>query len=145
LEGVDPCSLLTAEQRAALGLTSEPHFSVSRVELFSGEVPTCTVHSQGSSPVVVGLGLVTTAGIERWQDPGLSVEIRTVDAAAFPAVIAVPTHSKSYCGVEVDVTSGQLLDVQVLDGGGTPAVPQSTLCDRALQSATAAMQTLVAR
>ena len=53
LEGVDPCSLLTAEQRAALGITSEPHPSVSRVALFRGDVPTCTM--RGSSPEIVRL------------------------------------------------------------------------------------------
>jgi hypothetical protein len=145
LEGVDPCSLLTAEQRAALGFTSEPHFSVSRVELFHGDVPTCTVHSQGSSSAVVGVGLVTTVGMERWLDPGLNAQTRVVDVAAFPGVITVPISSKSYCGVEVDVAAGQLLDVQVLDGGSTPPIPQTSLCDRALDSAIAAMQTLTAR
>ena len=39
LEGVDPCSLLTAEQRAALGFTSEPH-SGSLGSAFHGDVPT---------------------------------------------------------------------------------------------------------
>jgi hypothetical protein len=145
LDGIDPCSLLTAEQRADLGLTSDPHFSLTRVELFNGDVPTCTVHSQGPSSTVIGFGIVTTVGIERWQDSRLNAQIRAVDVAGFPAVVAVPINSKSYCGVEVDVAAGQLLDVQALDGGGTAPGSQDTLCARALQSAAAAMQTLVAR
>jgi len=40
-------------------------------------------------------------------------------------------------------TPGQLIDVQVLDGGYSTPIPQSTLCDRAEQSAGAIMQTLL--
>ncbi len=145
LDGVDPCSLLTAEQRAALDLTSEPHFSTSRVELFNGDVPTCTVHSSGPSSVVVGIGLVTTVGMERWSDPGLQAHVRIADVAGFPALVTIPTNSDSYCGVEVDVAHGQLLDVQALNGDDISAEAQTALCDRAAQSATAAMHTLVAR
>jgi hypothetical protein len=143
LDGVDPCSLLSAEQRAVLGLTSTPRVSNSRVELFNGDVPTCTVRGSGPSSVVVGIGTVTTVGIERWHDAKLQAEVRPIRVADFPAVIAVPTNSTSYCGVEVDVARGQLLDVQVLDGGYSTPIAQATLCDRAEESAAAAMQTLV--
>ena len=143
LDGVDPCSLLTAEQRASLGLTSTPYESKSRVELVDGDVPTCTVRGSGPFSIILGIGTVTTAGIERWQDPVLQAEIRPIRVADFPAVVAVPTNSQSYCGVEVDVAPGQLIDVQVLDGGYSTPIPQSTLCDRAEQSAGAIMQTLL--
>ena len=43
LDGVDPCSLLTPEQRAELGLETAPRPSTSYVELFRGKVPTCTM------------------------------------------------------------------------------------------------------
>jgi hypothetical protein len=63
--------------------------------------------------------------------------------ADFPALIAVPSNSQTYCGVEIDVAPGQLLDVQVLDGGYASPIPQATLCDRAEESASAMMQTLL--
>ena len=143
LDGVDPCSLLTAEQRRTLGLTSEPLLSNSRVELFDGDVPTCTVRGSGPSAVVLGIGTVTTVGIERWQDPALQAEVRPTRVADFPAVVAVPSNSRTYCGVGVDVAPGQLLDVQVLDGGYSTPIPQPTLCDRAEEYAAATMRTLL--
>jgi hypothetical protein len=145
LDGVDPCSLLKPEQRAELGLTSEPAYSNAYVELFRGEVPTCTIHSSRPDAVILGIGIVTTAGIERWQDPSLSADVRPTAVADFPAVVTVPTQSNAYCGVEVDVADGQLLDVQVLDGGDVPPVEQDDLCERAARSADQVMRTLVAR
>ena len=45
LDGVDPCSLLTAEQRAALGLESEPRSGNDPSSaLYRGDVPICTMH-----------------------------------------------------------------------------------------------------
>ncbi len=145
LDGVDPCSLLTPEQRAELGLTSQPAYSNSYVELFRGEVPTCTIHSSWPNAVILGIGVVTTVGVERWQDPELSADVRSTTVAGFPAVVTVPTQSKAYCGVEVDVAAGQLLDVQVLDGGDVPPVEQDDLCDQATRSAEQVVRSLVAR
>ncbi len=145
LDGVDPCSLLTPEQRAELGLTSKPAYSNSYVELFRGEVPTCTIHSSRPDATIVGIGVVTTVGIERWQDPDLSADVHPEAVAGFPAVVTVPTGSNAYCGVEVDVAVGQLLDVQVLDGGDVPPVEQSDLCERAVRSAEQAVRSLLAR
>jgi Protein of unknown function (DUF3558) len=143
LNGVDPCSLLTAEQRASLDLTSAPRLSSSRVELFNGDVPTCTVRRSGPSAIVLGIGTVTTVGIERWWDPALRADVRPTRVADFPAVVAIPSNSRAYCSVEVDVAPGQLLDVQVLDGGYSSPIPQATLCDRAEEYAWATMQTLL--
>ena len=145
LDGVDPCSLLTPEQRAGLGLTSEPSYSSSYVALFRGQVPTCTLHSSQPSSVILGIGTVTTVGIERWREPDLSTDLHATAIVGFPAVVAVPRQSKAYCGVEVDVATGQLLDVQVLDGGDAPPVPQGDLCIRAEQSAGEMVRTLLAR
>jgi hypothetical protein len=111
--------------------------------LFNGDVPTCTIRGSGPSSIVLGIGTVTTAGIERWQDSALQAEIRATRVADFPALITVPSNSRTYCGVEIDVAPGQLLDVQVLDGGYSSPIPQATLCDRAAESASAMMQTLL--
>jgi hypothetical protein len=128
-----------------LGFTSQPSYSKSYVALFRGDVPTCTIHSSGPNSVILGIGTVTTVGVERWQDPGLSAHVTTTAVGGFPAVMAIPQQSSSYCGVEVDVATGQLLDVQVLDGGDIPPVPQPDLCNRAERSAGEMIRTLLAR
>ena len=145
LEGVDPCSLLTAEQRRELGLTSEPRSSTAYVGLFRGEVRTCTVRGDSADSALLGITAVTTAGIERWREGDLAAQTRSTTAAGFPALTAVPTQARDYCSVEVDVASGQLLDIQY--GGGTPEspIPQDELCRRAGRSADAAMATLLKR
>ena len=145
LDGVDPCSLLTAEQRAGLGLTSEPRTSTAYVELFRGDVRTCTMRGRSPESVLLGISAVTTVGIERWQEADLAAQVRPTTAAGFPALAARPPQLTDYCSVEVDVAAGQLLDVQF--GGGSPQspIPQEELCRRAEQSADAAMVTLLSR
>jgi hypothetical protein len=145
LDGVDPCSLLKPEQRAELGFTSRPTLSRPYVELFRGDVPTCTMYGSSPGAVLLGVGAVTTAGIERWKDDDLAARLRRTVVAGFPALVAVPTQSTAYCSVEVDVAPGQLLDVQVTDGGDTPPVPQEHLCTRASRTAEEMTQTLLSR
>jgi hypothetical protein len=145
LDGVDPCSLLTPEQRITLGVRSQPSASKPYVELFHGEVPTCTMYGSSPGAFILGIGTVTTAGIERWQDRSLAAQIHPAVVAGFPAVIAVPKQSQLYCAIEVDVANGQLLDVQVLDGGDEPQVPQHDLCTIADRSAEQMTASLLAR
>ena len=69
LDGVDPCSLLTAEQRTALGIraASPATGPIAASALYRGDVPICTM--RGGSPEKrrsVGIGVVTTAGIDLW-------------------------------------------------------------------------------
>jgi hypothetical protein len=145
LDGVDPCSLLTPEQRAGLGLTSEPRQSTAYVELFRGQVTTCTMRGRSPESVLLGISTVTTIGIERWKEADLAAQTRPTSAGGFPALAATPPQPTDYCSVEVDVSPGQLLDVQF--GGGNPQspIPQEELCRRAGTSAGAAMATLLSR
>jgi hypothetical protein len=145
LDGVDPCSLLTLEQRNTLRLRSRPSPSKPYVKLFSSEVPTCTTYSSSPGAVVLGVGTVTTVGIERWHSSDLAVRLEPTTIADFPAVVAVPTRSAAYCSVEVDVAPGQLIDVQMLDGGDNPPVTQDELCQQAARAADEIMKTLLLR
>ena len=145
LDGVDPCSLLTADQWAGLGFDGPLLRSDPTVELFRGPVPTCTISGFGSRPAAVGVGLVTTSGIERWQDSDLAVDITPTSVAGFPAVVAAPTRSVTYCSTDVDVARGQLVDVQVLAGSGRAVLSQQELCARAAATAELVMQELLAR
>jgi len=93
----------------------------------------------------LGVGTVTTVGIERWRDGNLAVHLRPEVVEGFPALVAIPTQSTAYCSVEVDLASGQLLDVQLADAGDTPPVPQNDLCLRAGRAAAEMTKTLLKR
>ena len=145
LDGVDPCSLLTAEQRAALGLESEPRPGrISSSALYGGNVPICTMRGFTGDATTLGIGLVTTAGIDLWTTGRLDADVTATNIHGFPAVVAVPRRFTEYCSVDVDVAQGQLVDLQFRDGGNRPQIPQSELCGRARQVAEAVVASLVA-
>jgi hypothetical protein len=145
VDGVDPCSLLNAEQRAGLGLDARPVSDSAPSPLYNGgEVPLCTIGGYTPRAVAVGLSVVATAGIELFTSGQLAAEVRPVQVRGFPAVVAVPTRFTEYCSVIVDVAPGQLLDVQFRDGGRKPSIAQDQLCRDAEQVADVAMGTLLA-
>ncbi|WP_345609768.1 DUF3558 domain-containing protein [Pseudonocardia adelaidensis] len=144
LDGVDPCSLLTDEQREKLGLDGRPVFSQAPVGLYRGaEVPSCTTGGFEPRAVTVGVSLVTSVGIERFTSGELAAELRPIEVRGFPALVAVPTRFTDYCTVVVDVAAGQLLDVQFATGGRQPPIPQPQLCRDAETVAGEVMATLV--
>ena len=124
LDGVDPCSLLTEEQRAELGLDGRPLLDVGPSRLYNGEVPLCVISGFEPRAIAVGLSLVTTAGIELLTSGELLVELRPMQVRGFPALLAVETRNTDSCSVIVDVAPGQLLDIQFRDGGRNPPIPQ---------------------
>ncbi|GAA3076939.1 hypothetical protein GCM10010464_46330 [Pseudonocardia yunnanensis] len=141
---MDPCSLLIPEDRAKLGLDARPVSDSAPSLLYNGgEVPLCTVGGSQPRAIVVGLGVVTTAGIELFVSGKLAAEVRPIQVQGFPAAVAKPTRFTEYCTVIVDVAPGQLLDVQFRDGGRQPPIPQERLCRDAEQVAGVAMGTLL--
>ena len=145
LDGVDPCSLLTAEQRGELGLSSEPRPNQSHVGLFRGDVPSCTLRGPYPAVVLLNVGVVTTVGVERWREGDIAAQVHPTAVADFPAIIAVPSRFTDYCSVDVDVAPGQLLDVQFGAGGSQTPIPQDELCRQAARAAELMMMTLLMR
>jgi hypothetical protein len=143
LDGVDPCSLLTAEQRSALGLTSEPRPSRPYVALFRGEVPTCTMRGGSPENVLLVSGAVTTVGLDRWHEDDISADVRSTTIGGFPAVVAAPRQFADYCNVDIDVAAGQILDVQFGADTSEAPVPQAELCLRGQRAATYMLMTLL--
>jgi hypothetical protein len=143
IDGVDPCSLLTEEQRAELGLDGEPRFDDSPSLLFPGHVPMCVTSSFGPRAIVVSVGLVSTAGIEFISTGQLAADLEQSVIAGFPATVTRPKQRAQFCNVFVDVAPGQLLDVQALDGGSRPPIAEEQLCQDAERAATGAMETLL--
>lgn len=145
LDGVDPCELLTGEQRAELGLDGRPLSDSAPSDLYGGNVPSCVIRGSEPREVFVGVNLVRSAGIERFSTSlGLAAELRPVQVRGFPALVVTPTRYTTYCTVVVDVAPGQLIDAQFSDGGGQPPVPQPQLCQGAEALADAVMASLLA-
>jgi hypothetical protein len=144
IDDVDPCSLLTEEQREELGLDGRPTFDRSPSLLYPGEVSMCVIRGFDPRAVIVSAGLVTTVGIDFFTSGNLAADLESISVTGFPAAVARPTQYTYYCTVVVDVAPGQLLDVQAQDGGRQPPIPQDQLCRDAEQAATAVMATLLA-
>jgi Protein of unknown function (DUF3558) len=145
IDGVDPCSLLTEQQRAELGLDGEPLSSTKPSVLFGGDETTCLVRGFAPRAVTVSIGLVTSSGIELFTSNELEADVTKHEVEGFPAVVAVPRRFHDFCSVFIDVAPGNMLDVQYADGGRQPPVPQEQLCGGATQTANAAMQNLLQR
>ena len=143
IDGVDPCSLLTEEQRAELGLDGRPYFDNRPSLLYPGNVPMCVISGFDPRAIAISVGVVTTADIEFFTSGRLAADVRPIDVSGFPAAVAVPTRYDQFCTVVIDVAQGQLVDVQAQDGGRRPPIPQEQLCRDAEESANAVMATLL--
>jgi len=143
LDGVDPCALLTADDRVDLGLDQPPVANVGMSALYGGEVRQCAVRGFEPRAISVSVLLSVTGGVELYFRPGVRSEITPIDVAGFPAIIALPVTIRDFCTVVVDVAPGQVLDVQVANGGRQPPIPQSELCTDAEVTAGIAMGNLL--
>jgi hypothetical protein len=140
LDGVDPCSLLTEEQRAALGLDGRANPGFTDAPLFTG--PDCSIGGYEPRDVGLSLTLATSHGLDELVAPGsVRDELTATEVAGFPAVVARPKVT-DFCSVDVDLAEGQFLDVQFSDAGEKPPISQDQLCRDALEIAEAAVTTL---
>jgi hypothetical protein len=141
---LDPCSLLTAAQRADLQLDGEPSQGESRSVLYQGPEPTCLVRSYEPRAVAVGVSLPYDGlGIDAFAPSRVDALVTPLTIEGFPALQAVPSGLTDFCSVVVDLGPGAALSIQYRDGGRIPAVPQPDLCAGAEDVAWAAMATLV--
>lgn len=146
IRNVDPCSLLTASQRAELRLDGEPTFDVQRSPLFEGPEPACTVRGYEPLTVAVGFALPYDGlGVDAFAAYRVRAEVSVTEVQGFPAVQAVQPGPMTSCTVVVDLAPGQALNVQYRDGGAQPPVPADALCPGANDVADAAMLTLLSR
>jgi hypothetical protein len=142
IDGVDPCTLLTREQRAELRLDQPPRLSREPSLLYPGEVSRCSI--RGNEPAIsVSISVVTTAGIEFWTSGGAAAGIRPIDVAEFPALEATSHVVDDGCNVIVDVAPGQLLDIQSRSAGADPPIRLEQLCHDAERAAGLVMDSLL--
>ena len=81
-------------------------------------------------PSILGIGPVTTVGIERWQESDLAATVRP-HRGRLSCSRCGASRFNDYCSVEVDVAAGQLLDVQFGTAARRPPIPPEELCPRA--------------
>lgn len=140
LDGVDPCELLSAEQRAQLGFDRDP---TPDSEAGFGNAATCSYRNT-SGKVGARLALVTTEGMGVWTDDTAQVEATPKTINGFPALVIKTPGLDLSCNVAVDVAEGQHLDVLYRDDGGQPPPPVDQLCAGAERVAEEVLKTMTA-
>ncbi|GAA0526533.1 hypothetical protein GCM10011581_13090 [Saccharopolyspora subtropica] len=138
LDGVDPCRLLTDDQRNQLGFDRDP---IPDSEAGFGNAATCSYRNT-TGKVGARLALITTEGMGVWTDDTAQVEATPVVIGGFPALVIKTPGLDLSCNVAVDVAEGQHLDVLYRDDGGRPPPPVDQLCAGAQRVAEDAISTL---
>ncbi|KAA2251217.1 DUF3558 domain-containing protein [Solihabitans fulvus] len=141
LGSIDPCRILTRDQRTALSLDNSPSDYVDKA---FGNAKACTIRGLRTGNVA-RLALVTAQGIEVWLDENAQTDARPASVGGFPALTVRTPGIANACNVDVDVADGQFLDVLFRDGGNDRPAPQDTLCLGAQRVAEAAMTSLGAK
>jgi Protein of unknown function (DUF3558) len=143
VDDVDPCSLLTPAQRAALKLEGEPR-EFARDGQFLGPSRSCTHLGFGTPNIAINIAVAPHRGIERYAAEPTRSDVSALVVEGYPAVLARPQTFNDFCTVALDVAPGQLIDVQYRDGGGDqPKVQMDVLCSSARQAASDVMETLL--
>ena len=68
IDGVQPCSLLTEQQRAELGLELRADPFVDDSRLYGRPVPSCLFQARSPRATTVSTRVVSTVGVERFLD-----------------------------------------------------------------------------
>jgi hypothetical protein len=139
LDEVDPCAVLTADQRTALSLDNPPS---AYVEPSFGSAKACTIRSTTSGNVA-RIALVLASGADVWLSENAQVDYTVSAIEGFAAITVRTPDVHDVCNVEIDVADGQFLDVMFRDGGNSTAVQQDHLCLGAQRVAEAAMASLL--
>ena len=145
LDGVDPCALLTAAQRAELGLDGTPRPYLGSPNELMGPTDACSVSGFGSRAISFAIRLSVSRGIEGFTDARVDPPVVPIEVAGFPAVLSPPPdYMADNCVVAVDVAPGQTLAVLLRDGGRLPPIPVAELCADVPRYAAEVMATLLA-
>ncbi|GAA3434423.1 DUF3558 domain-containing protein [Kutzneria kofuensis] len=137
LDKVNPCAILTKDQRAQLSLDTPPS-PYTDTDL---KARACTIRGTYSGQVA-RLALVTNEGADLWISDEAQNTAKVIAIVGFPALEVRTPGLDTLCNVEVDVAKGEFLDVLFRDGGGAAPIPQDDLCLGAQRVAEAAMTSL---
>jgi hypothetical protein len=141
LNNIDPCTLLTPAQRRTLGLDNLDYRDTSTVPIFSG--PSCTFIGFEPRSVSVDITLVVDNGLDALTQPGaIQGEVTPTLVANFPAVILRSPSLTGFCSLNIDVATGQFLNIEFDDAGEQPPIAYEQLCRDATQTAEQIILTL---
>lgn len=117
LAGVDPCTLLTAAQRARLGVTTGIKGLPAQL---ANNSPTCDYRFADNTPgAEYNVAVDTAEGIQLYLDPSLAANVERTSIAGFPALditLKSPDLLQG-CTTAVSVADGQMFMVNL----GQPA------------------------
>lgn len=136
LKDVDPCTALTEAQRAQFGLTVPPVAGTDSTL----QARSCDF-SREDREWGVRVAAVTTTGVEWYTDGRFNAEAEELEVGGFPAVLGRTPDDPGACYLGVDVSDGQMVDVQLSTVDGPP---QEELCQLATQLARAVVETIAA-
>jgi hypothetical protein len=146
LEGIDPCSLVTEQQRAGFAIDRPPLPGKQPEGGPLKDSPTCNYRSSTAEYSFLIISS-TTVGLSEYLDQiGENPTRRSLVVDGFPAsqdqlqMEADPGNDA--CFVDVDVADGQLLEVQFGQVASNKPLPMETLCAKAVEVAEAALTTL---
>ncbi|MFC0544310.1 DUF3558 domain-containing protein [Kutzneria chonburiensis] len=139
LDKVNPCTILTKDQRAQLSLDTTP----SPYTDTTLKARACTMRGTYSGQVA-RLALVTNEGAELWISDEAQNTAKVIAVIGFPALEVRTPGLDTLCNVEVDLAQGQFLDVLFRDGGTAKPLAQDDLCLGAQRVAEAAVTSLSA-
>ncbi|HEY0575761.1 MAG TPA: DUF3558 domain-containing protein [Pseudonocardia sp.] len=139
LDGIDPCSLLTAAQRSQLGVNQGQPGHGSESSPLKGA--SCVWSNLPASPdnawsgrLVLGQGADYALGLE---------PLRTVNGFAATTTGSAGSDPTFYCGMLVDVAPGQSLLASYDNGAKDyPGMNHQLACDKAQQLASDMLSTL---
>ncbi|HEX6356780.1 DUF3558 domain-containing protein [Actinophytocola sp.] len=140
LEGLDPCTLFTDEQRAQL-LADDVKSGESESKAFAG-MKECVLSKEAGEPFYEYNALaVTTEGVEEWLTGNRNVDSELISVQGFPAAkFKFRNVEDEGCDIAVGVADRQYLWVQMFPA--SRGFKQDQLCQMAEEATNMAMTTL---
>jgi hypothetical protein len=140
VDDVNPCDLLTEDQRGTFGLTGEQTSELSS----TWSTDSCTTWD-ADKVLSTSVAAVSTDGIDIfYRGRFTNMQYKPTVVRGFPALFYRFDDAEHACYLAVDVADGQLVDVSY--GAKDPEssdASQNEVCDTALSVTEAAMDTLL--
>lgn len=124
LDGVDPCALLTPDQRKQLGLDQPPQ----RLTSLGGDRILCSWRGNEPRAVSASVAVLLKAGVDRYDRSFPGSTFTDIDVHGYPALLIGSDGPLIECEIAIDVATGQAVDVQFADDGRKPPISRDQLC-----------------
>jgi hypothetical protein len=141
LDGIDPCSTLMPSQLAKLGLDSTVPSISTDPSILEGKI--CAASGFGAKRIQISIAFILRPGIEYiTRGPTASRgSFESAQVAGFHGVIE-PEQEKTVCAIDLDVATGQFINITYSDAARPQVLSRTALCQGALSVGTEIMQSL---